>query len=84
MTTHRHSSVLRSGEVRLEQRPIFVAESDGVHRAEVILTRRGHLITSIEVNCPCGKSTILDCAYDDELKDSAGGAPERLRSPLQQ
>ena len=42
---------------------------------EVVLRRSGDLIEAIEVVCPCGRRTEVECLYD-ALETANGGLPE--------
>ena len=68
----RRARILKAAEIRLgEARPLgferaFPSTSNRTRddEIEVVLRPAGDLVEAIDVTCPCGRTTEVECLYD--------------------
>jgi len=66
----RQTRILKSGSVKISDharvpgRDAGDLEDDCEGEIEVVLRKVGDLIEAIEVVCPCGRRTEVECLYD--------------------
>ncbi|MEZ5940750.1 MAG: hypothetical protein R3C18_05120 [Planctomycetaceae bacterium] len=63
-TRNRGSCVIPARAVRMTNHPVLITQYEPVVQPEVELTRVDGRVTSMRVQCTCGRVMVAECEYE--------------------